>query len=91
MKLLRYGAAGAEKPGLLDPEGHIRDLSAVLRDIDGFALSPASLKMLASYDWKTLPKVEGTPRIGPCVARPVNFVCTPPRRGPRSPRSRSCS
>jgi hypothetical protein len=75
MKLLRYGAAGAEKPGLLDPEGHIRDLSAVLRDIDGFALSPASLKMLASYDWKTLPKVEGTPRIGPCVARPVNFVC----------------
>jgi 2-keto-4-pentenoate hydratase/2-oxohepta-3-ene-1,7-dioic acid hydratase in catechol pathway len=75
MKLLRYGAAGAEKPGLLDPEGHIRDLSAVLRDIDGFALSPASLKMLASYDWKSLPKVEGTPRIGPCVARPVNFVC----------------
>jgi 2-keto-4-pentenoate hydratase/2-oxohepta-3-ene-1,7-dioic acid hydratase in catechol pathway len=75
MKLLRYGAAGAEKPGLLDPEGHIRDLSAVVRDIDGFALSPASLKMLASYDWKALPKVEGTPRIGPCVARPVNFVC----------------
>jgi ureidoglycolate lyase len=75
MKLLRYGAAGAEKPGLLDPDGHIRDLSAVVRDIDGFALSPAALKMLASYDWKALPKVEGTPRIGPCVARPVNFVC----------------
>jgi 2-keto-4-pentenoate hydratase/2-oxohepta-3-ene-1,7-dioic acid hydratase in catechol pathway len=75
MKLLRYGAPGAEKPGLLDPDGHIRDLSSVVRDIDGFALSPASLKMLASYDWKALPKVEGTPRIGPCVARPVNFVC----------------
>jgi ureidoglycolate lyase len=75
MKLLRYGAAGVEKPGLLDPEGHIRDLSAVVRDIDGFALSPASLKMLASLDWKSLPKVEGTPRVGPCVARPVNFVC----------------
>jgi ureidoglycolate lyase len=75
MKLLRYGPAGAEKPGLLDPDGHIRDLSAVVRDIDGFALSPASLKMLAGYDWRTLPKVEGTPRIGPCVARPVNFVC----------------
>jgi ureidoglycolate lyase len=75
MKLLRYGAAGAEKPGLLDPDGHIRDLSAVVRDIDGFALSPASLTMLASLDWKALPKVEGTPRIGPCVARPVNFVC----------------
>jgi 2-keto-4-pentenoate hydratase/2-oxohepta-3-ene-1,7-dioic acid hydratase in catechol pathway len=75
MKLLRYGPVGAEKPGLLDPEGHIRDLSAVVRDIDGFALSPASLKMLAAYDWKTLPKVEGTPRIGACVTRPVNFVC----------------
>jgi 2-keto-4-pentenoate hydratase/2-oxohepta-3-ene-1,7-dioic acid hydratase in catechol pathway len=75
MKLLRYGAPGAEKPGLLDPDGHIHDLSSVVRDIDGFALSPASLKMLASFDWKALPKVEGTPRIGPCVARPVNFVC----------------
>jgi ureidoglycolate lyase len=75
MKLLRYGAVGAEKPGLLAPDGHIRDLSAVVRDIDGFALSPASLAMLASYDWKALPKVEGTPRIGACVARPVNFVC----------------
>jgi 2-keto-4-pentenoate hydratase/2-oxohepta-3-ene-1,7-dioic acid hydratase in catechol pathway len=75
MKLLRYGPVGAEKPGLLDPEGHIRDLSAVVRDIDGFALSPASLTMLAGLDWKALPKVEGTPRIGACVARPVNFVC----------------
>jgi 2-keto-4-pentenoate hydratase/2-oxohepta-3-ene-1,7-dioic acid hydratase in catechol pathway len=75
MKLLRYGPVGAEKPGLLDPEGHIRCLSAVVRDIDGFALSPASLTMLASLDWKALPKVAGTPRIGACVARPVNFVC----------------
>jgi 2-keto-4-pentenoate hydratase/2-oxohepta-3-ene-1,7-dioic acid hydratase in catechol pathway len=75
MKLLRYGPIGAEKPGLLDPEGHIRDLSAVVRDIDGFALSPAVLTMLASLDWKTLPKAEGTPRIGACVARPVNFIC----------------
>jgi ureidoglycolate lyase len=75
MKLLRYGPVGGEKPGLLDPDGHIRDLSSVVRDIDGFALSAPSLKMLASYDWKALPKVDGTPRIGPCVARPVNFVC----------------
>jgi 2-keto-4-pentenoate hydratase/2-oxohepta-3-ene-1,7-dioic acid hydratase in catechol pathway len=75
MKLLRYGPVGAEKPGLLDPEGHIRCLSSVVRDIDGFALSPASLTMLASLDWKALPKVAGTPRIGACVARPVNFVC----------------
>jgi 2-keto-4-pentenoate hydratase/2-oxohepta-3-ene-1,7-dioic acid hydratase in catechol pathway len=75
MKLLRYGPAGAEKPAMLDPEGGIRCLSAVLRDIDGFALSPGSLAMLAGLDWKALPKVTGSPRIGPCVTRPVNFVC----------------
>ena len=75
MKLLRYGPAGQEKPAMLDPEGGIRCLSGVVRDIDGFALSPAALKMLAALDWKALPKVEGSPRIGPCVARPVNFVC----------------
>ena len=75
MKLLRYGPAGAEKPGVLDASGAIRDLSGVVRDIDGFALSDASLKMLAGIDLATLAKVEGNPRIGPCVARPVNFVC----------------
>jgi ureidoglycolate lyase len=75
MKLLRYGAAGAEKPALLDKDGAIRCLSGVLRDIDGFALSPASLKMLAGIDPDSLPKVEGNPRIGPCVVRPVNYVC----------------
>ena len=75
MKLLRYGPAGAEKPGVLDASGAIRDLSGVVRDIDGFALSDASLKMLAGLDLAALPKVEGTPRIGACVARPVNFVC----------------
>ncbi len=75
MKLLRYGPAGAEKPGVLDAGGTIRDLSGVVRDIDGFALSAASLKMLAGLDLAALPKVEGNPRIGPCVARPVNFVC----------------
>jgi 2-keto-4-pentenoate hydratase/2-oxohepta-3-ene-1,7-dioic acid hydratase in catechol pathway len=75
MKLLRYGPAGAEKPGILDAAGAIRDLSAVVRDIDGFALSAASLEMLAALDTASLPKVEGNPRIGSCVARPVNFVC----------------
>ena len=75
MKLLRYGPAGAEKPGVLDASGAIRDLSGVVRDIDGFALSDASLKMLAGIDLATLAKVEGNPRISPCVARPVNFVC----------------
>ena len=75
MKLLRYGPAGAEKPGVLDASGTIRDLSGVVRDIDGFALSDASLKMLGGLDLASLPKVDGNPRIGACVARPVNFVC----------------
>jgi ureidoglycolate lyase len=75
MKLLRYGPAGAEKPGMLDQDGAIRCLAGVVRDIDGFALSPASLKMLAGIDPMTLPRVEGNPRIGPCVVRPVNYIC----------------
>jgi 2-keto-4-pentenoate hydratase/2-oxohepta-3-ene-1,7-dioic acid hydratase in catechol pathway len=75
MKLLRYGPAGAEKPGLFANDGTIRDLSSIVRDIDGFALSDASLKMIASVDPTKLPKVEGNPRIGPCVVRPLNYVC----------------
>ena len=75
MKLLRYGPAGAEKPGLFANDGTIRDLSALVRDIDGFAVSDACLQMLASVDYETLPVVQGNPRIGPCVARPVNYVC----------------
>ena len=75
MKLLRYGPAGAEKPGLLDDHGDIRCLAAVVRDIDGFALSPAALAMLRAIDPASLPKVGGAPRLGPCVARPVNYVC----------------
>jgi 2-keto-4-pentenoate hydratase/2-oxohepta-3-ene-1,7-dioic acid hydratase in catechol pathway len=75
MKLLRFGEAGAEKPGLLDSHGVIRDLSAHVHDIDGHALSPASLAKLAAIDPAGLPKVEGAPRIGPCVVRPVNFIC----------------
>jgi ureidoglycolate lyase len=75
MKLLRYGPAGAEKPAMLDADGSIRCLSGVVRDIDAFALSPASLKMLAGIDPSSLPRVEDNPRIGPCVARPTNYVC----------------
>jgi ureidoglycolate lyase len=75
MKLLRYGPAGAEKPALFANDGKIRDLSSLIRDIDGFALSESSLKMIASTDITKLPKVEGNPRIGPCVVRPVNYVC----------------
>jgi ureidoglycolate lyase len=75
MKLLRHGWPGAEKPGLLDADGAIRDLSGVVRDIDGEALSPESLRKLAALDWHALPKVAGSPRLGPCVARPLNYVC----------------
>jgi len=75
MKLLRYGPAGAEKPGLLDAGGNIRCLAGVVRDIDGWALSDASLKMIAGIDPDSLPKVEGNPRLGPCVVRPLNYVC----------------
>jgi ureidoglycolate lyase len=75
MKLLRYGPAGAEKPGMLDADGNIRCLAAIVRDIDGWALSDASLKMIASIDPSSLPKVEGNPRLGPCVVRPINYIC----------------
>jgi 2-keto-4-pentenoate hydratase/2-oxohepta-3-ene-1,7-dioic acid hydratase in catechol pathway len=70
MKLLRYGPKGAEKPGLLDSEGKIRDLSGHVADITGAQLSPASLKALAAIDPATLPVVEGSPRYGV----PVNGV-----------------
>jgi 2-keto-4-pentenoate hydratase/2-oxohepta-3-ene-1,7-dioic acid hydratase in catechol pathway len=69
MKLLRYGPAGAEKPGLLDRQGAIRDLSAEIGDIDGPALQPAALAHIASLDPAKLPKVAGKPRLGPPVAR----------------------
>ena len=75
MKLLRYGPAGQEKPGLLDSEGRIRDLSDFVKDIDGTTLAPSKLAELALLDPATLSIVHGTHRIGPCVARPMNFVC----------------
>ena len=75
MKLLRLGAPGAEKPALLAADGTTRDLSAHIHDIDGQALSPAGLAKLAAIDPASLPVVEGSPRIGPCVVRPLNFVC----------------
>ena len=75
MKLLRYGAPGAEKPGLLDTDGRARDLSGVVAEFDAAALSPAGLARLAALDPASLPQVSGAPRIGPCVPRPVNFVC----------------
>jgi ureidoglycolate lyase len=75
MKLLRYGPPGAELPALLDADGDIRCLSAIVRDIDGYALSDAALDMIRGIDPASLPKVTGNPRIGPCVVRPTNYVC----------------
>ncbi|MFS2159030.1 ureidoglycolate lyase [Pseudomonas sp. Pseusp122] len=75
MKLLRYGEKGAEKPGLLDANGQIRDLSAHVADIAGEVLTPAGLAALAALDPASLPLVAGQPRIGACVGQIGKFVC----------------
>ena len=74
MKLLRHGPSGQERPGILDAEGKIRDLSGKIDDIDGDKLSPAKLKELAALDPGTLPVVEGNPRLGAPVARIGKFI-----------------
>ncbi|OSQ27440.1 fumarylacetoacetate hydrolase family protein [Thalassospira sp. MCCC 1A03138] len=75
MKLLRFGAAGAEKPGLLDPDGVIRDLSSVIEDYNPETISDATFTKIAALDPKKLPAVSGNPRIGACVAKPGKFIC----------------
>ncbi|UIL54541.1 MULTISPECIES: fumarylacetoacetate hydrolase family protein [Pantoea] len=75
MKLLRYGNAGSERPGLLDSNGKLRDLSAHVTDIDGDALQPATLNALRQLDPHSLPLVSGEPRLGACVARSGKFIC----------------
>jgi ureidoglycolate lyase/2,4-diketo-3-deoxy-L-fuconate hydrolase len=75
MKLLRYGPAGHEKPGLLDAGGRLRDLSAVVPDIAGPHLLPESLERLRHLDAAALPLVDGSPRIGPCVGQVGKFIC----------------
>jgi 2-keto-4-pentenoate hydratase/2-oxohepta-3-ene-1,7-dioic acid hydratase in catechol pathway len=74
MKLLRYGPPGEEKPGLVDRDGKIRDLSHIVRDIAGEALAPASLDRLRRLEPSTLPAVPGTPRLGPCVGAVPKIV-----------------
>ena len=74
MKLVRYGPAGKEKPGLIDADGKLRDLSKKVKDIDGATLAPAVLATLARLDPKKLPLVKGKPRLGSCVAKPSQFV-----------------
>lgn len=75
MKLARYGAKGSEKPGLIDSEGKLRDLSAHVADIDGTALSSESLAALASLDIDSLPLVDGDHRYGACVGNVGKFIC----------------
>ena len=75
MKLLRHGKQGGEKPGLLDAGGAIRDLSGHVEDINGAALSPASLEGLRAIDPESLPIVEAGARLGPCVAGIGKFMC----------------
>ena len=75
MKLLRYGPAGQEKPGLLDASGAIRDLSGEIDDIGPGALDDATLARLAALDPAGLPAVSGDPRLGPCVGNIGKMVC----------------
>ena len=73
MKLVRYGEPGREKPGLIHG-GALRDLSGVVPDLAGEHLGPASLARIRAADPDSLPLVQGSPRLGPCVARPCNFI-----------------
>jgi 2,4-diketo-3-deoxy-L-fuconate hydrolase len=79
MKLLRYGLPGAEKPGLLDADGRVRDLSAVIDDLAGDVLTPEGLGRLAALDPTSLPLADGVPqqdlRLGPCVGRVGKLIC----------------
>ncbi len=75
MKLLRFGAPGQERPGLIDRQGRVRDLSGHVVDIVGDTLSPAVLNRLASLDPASLPLVQGSPRLGPCVGAVGKMVC----------------
>jgi 2-keto-4-pentenoate hydratase/2-oxohepta-3-ene-1,7-dioic acid hydratase in catechol pathway len=74
MKLLRYGAKGRERPGLLDEDGRIRDLSSVILDLTGETVAPKSLARLKKIKPESLPLVRGNPRIGPPVADPQKFI-----------------
>ena len=75
MKLVRYGNEGAERPGLIDTDGALRDLSAHIEDIDGRMLNDASLDSLRAVDTSSMPRVEGTPRFAPIVGNIGKFLC----------------
>jgi len=75
MKLLRFGASGQEKPGILDSQGRLRDLSGVIDDIAGDLLSDEALQTLRDTDISALPEVAPDVRLGPCVGRVGKFIC----------------
>ena len=75
MKLIRYGESKQEKPGIVDSDGRIRDLSGVISDVDGSTITESGLACLRGLDISTLPVVEGNPRVGPCVGNIGKFVC----------------
>lgn len=75
MKLLRYGEVGHEKPGLLDTAGRIRDLSEFIPDLSGKYLSRTSIEQIRGINERSLPVVEGEPRLGACVADVGNIIC----------------
>ena len=75
MRLVRYGEVGAEKPGILDDRGSIRDLSSIVGDISPATVQAGELERIASIDPSSLPRVEGNPRLGPCVGQIGKFVC----------------
>ncbi len=74
MKLVRFGAPGREKPGMIDAQGRIRDLSKIVPDIDGEAVSPKGLAKLRKLKPESLPLVRGTPRLGACIGNVGNFI-----------------
>ena len=75
MKLLRFGSPGSEKPGLLDTDGNIRDLTSIVGDITNKVVEPDSLAHIGSFDVSRLPIVTGNPRLGPCINGVGKFVC----------------
>ena len=74
MKLVRYGAPGREKPGIIDTDGKIRDLSRVVPDIDGAMLAAGGLAKIRKANLKRLKVVAGRPRLGPCIGHVRNFI-----------------
>jgi 2-keto-4-pentenoate hydratase/2-oxohepta-3-ene-1,7-dioic acid hydratase in catechol pathway len=75
VKLVRYGEAGLERPGLIDAGGALRDLSGHLADVTGQSLNPTALEHLRSLRAEELPRVTDLPRFGPCVAQVGKFIC----------------